>query len=392
MYDYVIVGGGIAGASLAYRIGARARTILLEGESQPGYHSTGRSAAMFMETYGTGTIRALTRASRSFFTTPPSGFCDYPLLADRGLLYLVREDQRAIKDEYVQRFEKTGASFAEVSAQEVLTRVPCIRSEGLAGAIEEPGAKDIDVHSLLQGFLRGARRDGVDFIYGACVLAATRLRHAGWCLTLSNGTELKGRVVINAAGAWAQTLATKFDATNIGLQPKRRSAFTSKPFDSRSGAFAIDDVIARWPSVAAIDESFYFKPDAGQLLASPANADPVDAHDVVPEEIDIAIGIDRIMSATTLEIRRPTRTWAGLRSFVADGDFVIGWDPRIEGFFWLAALGGYGIQTAPAASLLATNLLFDESVDASIERERVDPESVSLARFLGRAPRAAEGR
>src|SRR5690606_23424869 len=157
--------------------------------------------------------------------------------------------------------------------------------------------------------------------------------------------------------------------------------FTFKPLCEGSGEPLPADGIANWPAVVGIDESFYFKPDAGLLLGSPANADPVEPHDVVAEELDVAIGIDRIMSATTLTIRRPAHTWAGLRSFVDDGDFVIGWDPTIDGFFWVAGQGGYGIQTSPGASLLASNLLLRQPLDPQLEEQNVDPRSVSPSRF-----------
>lgn len=381
IYDFIIIGAGMAGVSLAYRIGGRAHTLVIEAETQPGYHASGRSAAMFMETYGTQTIRALTRASRAFFTAPPVGFADHPLLTDRGVLYLVRDDQICMKQETLEQLVGSGAMVREVTAEEVVARVPCVRREGLACAIEEPDAKDLDVHTLLQGFLKHSRLSGVEYVFGARVEEVARIEPSGWRVSLPDGRVVLGRVVINAAGAWAQHVANKFGAKDIGLQPKRRSAFTFKPVFSDMTEPLTAEALARWPAVVSIDESFYFKPDAGQLLGSPANADPVDAHDVVPEEIDIAIGIDRIRTATTLDIVRPTHTWAGLRSFVRDGDFVIGWDPHLPDFFWLAGQGGYGIQTAPGASLLASNLLLGEPVDASLCLEGVDPAAVSPDRL-----------
>src|SRR5690606_21070041 len=183
------------------------------------------------------------------------------------------------------------------------------------------------------------------------------------------------------AGAWAQQVAQQFGASHVGLQPKRRTAFTFKAIDAQTNEPISPEVFEKWPAVVGIDESFYFKPDAGQLLGSPANADPVDPHDVVAEELDIAMGIDRIMTATTMQIRRPSHTWAGLRSFVSDGDFVIGWDGRAQGFFWLVGQGGYGIQSAPGASLLASNLLLGEPLDASLEAEGVDVSAITPTRF-----------
>lgn len=377
VYDYLIIGAGIAGASLAYRLKDRGTIKVVETESQAGYHSSGRSAAMFMETYGTATIRALTRASRQFFETPPDGFSEHSLLTDRGVLYIAREGQQALLARTLEQLRATGAEVRSVTANEVLARVPCVRAEGLIGAIEEVDAKDVDVHALLQGFLKGARQSGVEFSYGATVRHAQRDRN-GWKVELSSGERITARVVINAAGAWGQQVGDLFGASHIGLQPKRRSAFT---FKAGSNANDIWQGIEHWPAVVGIDESFYFKPDAGQLLGSPANADPVDPHDVVAEELDIAIGIDRITAATLLQIRRPNHTWAGLRSFVADGDFVIGWDGKADGFFWLVGQGGYGIQTSPGASLLASNLVLKERLDPSLSAESVDIALVSPLRF-----------
>lgn len=381
VYDFLIIGGGIAGLSLSYRLGGRVRTAVVEAEDQPGYHSSGRSAAMFMETYGTPTIRALTRAGREFFSAPPTWFASHSLLTDRGVIYLVREDQIELKNQTVAQLKASGANFREADAATVLDRVPCIRATGLIGAIEEPEAKDVDVHALLQGFLKGARQHANnDFLFGAAVVEATR-NNGLWSVTLSNGQQLKAKSVVNAAGAWAQHVANQFGAVDVGLQPMRRSAFTFKPSCENAGTTYSADTVSRWPAVVGIDESFYFKPDAGQLLGSPANEDPVDPHDVVAEEFDVALGIHRIAEATFLQIRRPEHTWAGLRSFAKDKEFVIGWDPQCAGFFWLAGQGGYGIQTSPGASMLACNLLLGEPLDASLRNEGVDPDVVSPARF-----------
>jgi len=375
IHDYLIIGAGIAGTSLAYRLRGRGSVLVADMESQAGYHATGRSAAMFMETYGTPTIQALTRASRDFYEHPPAGFCEHPLLAGRGVLYIAREGQQHLLGQTHDALSAAGARIGKLSAAEVVTQVPCIKAEGLLGAIAEPEAMDVDANAVLQGFLKGARAGGVQFLFNAGVVRAER-RDGVWQVELANGQTVHARTVVNAAGAWADRMAALCGAAPVGLTPKRRSAFTFKAPDTYDPAD-----VAHWPAVVGIDESFYFKPDAGQLLGSPANADPVEPHDVVAEELDVALGIDRIETATHLSIRRPTHTWAGLRSFVADGEFVIGWDTRTEGFFWLAGQGGYGIQTSPGASLLAANLLLQEPLDASLRLWQVDPRVVSPARF-----------
>ncbi|OZI58784.1 NAD(P)/FAD-dependent oxidoreductase [Bordetella genomosp. 1] len=372
-FDVVIVGAGIAGASLAYRLAGRRRVLMLERESQPGYHATGRSAAMFMETYGTPQIQALTRASRDFYQQPPQGFTDAALLHPRGCLYIASEAQRDELDAAFAAASRLAGNVQRLTPAEAHAMVPCLRDEAVAaGAMYEAEAQDLDVHALHQGFLAGARRAGAQLRCNAA-LAAAAWQGEAWAITLADGTFLRAAVLVDAAGAWADEVATLCGARPVGLQPCRRSAFT---FPAPDGAD-----IAAWPAVVGIDESFYFKPDAGQLLGSPANADPVAPHDVVAEELDVATGIYHIETATTLTIRRPSHVWAGLRSFVADGDMVIGFDDAQPGFFWLAAQGGYGIQSAAGVSALAASLLLGEALPPALAREGVDPGALAPARL-----------
>ena len=336
--DFVIVGGGIAGASIGYFLAPHARVVLLERESQPGYHSTGRSAALFLESYGTPQVRALTRASRAFLESPPSGFTETPLLGPRGCLLVAAPGQEQELQAHWDLLRAMAPEARLLSAKEALDLVPALRPERVIGAVLEPGAMDMDVHAIHQGYLRGLRRAGGAVACDAEVTALQRSQ-GQWNVSTPAG-EWRAPVVVNAAGAWCDVVAGLAGVKAIGLQPKRRSAFTFAP------PAGVDP--RHWPCVVSADESWYIKQDAGMLLGSPANADPVPPQDVQPEELDIAIAIDRIQDMTTLEIRRPARTWAGLRSFVADGDLVGGFDPEAEGFFWVAAQGGYGIQTSAA--------------------------------------------
>lgn len=370
--DITIVGAGIAGASLAWRLAGPRSVLLLERESQPGYHSTGRSAAMFMESYGPTVVRALTRASRAFYAHPPAGFSDVALLAPRGALYVATPATVHLLEETRAALLATGSEVQTLSAQAALDMVSCLRPEQLAEALFEPGAQDIDANALHQGFLRGFRQRGGELRTSAPVTAARRDGDA-WLLQLADGQQLRTRTVVSAAGAWADELGRLLNAPPIGLVPARRSAFTFRPPAGTD--------VADWPAVAAIDESFYFKPDAGQLLGSPANADPTHPHDVLPEDLDIATGIHHIETMTTLVVRRPTATWAGLRSFVADGELVIGWDPACTGLFWLAAQGGYGIQSAAGASELAAALLLGTALPAWAAHENIDAATLSPARL-----------
>ncbi len=377
-FDVAIVGAGIAGAALAWTIAPRRRVLLLEREAQPGMHSTGRSAAMFMQSYGSPQGRALTRASAAFYRQPPEGFADVPLLAPRGVAYPAWEGQQPLLDALAAEIAATGTPIERLGAAATLARVPVLRGDGLIGALWEADAMDIDVHALHQGFVRGARRQGAEFICGAELALADRASGC-WTLRVADGRCWQAAVLVDAAGAWADVVAAIAGAAPLGLQPRRRSAFTFAPpagTDHRG-----------WPTVAAIDESWYFKPDAGALLGSPANADPVPPHDVVPEEIDIALGIDALGRRTTLTIRRPIRTWAGLRTFAPDDEIVIGWDARVDGFFWLAGQGGWGIQSAAGAAGLAAALLDASPLPADLTACGVDAAAVSPARSMPTEPR-----
>ncbi|NEX62541.1 NAD(P)/FAD-dependent oxidoreductase [Noviherbaspirillum galbum] len=375
-FDFIIIGAGIAGASLAAELAPHASVAILEQEPQPGWHSTGRSAALFSETYGTPMIRALTRASRAFLERPPQGFTEHPILSPRGVMHVAMKGQEELLQRAVAEARAGSPDAVLLDARETVARCPVLRADMVAGALHEPDAMDIDVHALHQGYLKRQRNAGGRLFVDARLEQANRQGQGqgqGWQIRLQDGRTLGARVLVNAAGAWADTVAGLCGVPPIGLQPKRRTAFT---FDAPAG---VD--FAGWPTVIGIDESYYFKPDAGQLLGSPANADPVSPHDVQPEELDVATGIYRIEEATTLQIRRPRRTWAGLRSFVADGDLVIGPEPEEPQFFWVAAQGGYGIQSAPAVAQLAAALLLGREVPESLAKHGVRAEPLSPARF-----------
>lgn len=405
-HDVAIIGAGIAGASLAWALTqgrqlaglAPWRVLLLEREAQPGYHSTGRSAALYMASYGPPAVRALTRASRDFYDAPPPGFADHPLLSPRGALHVASAAQLVALEALQAELQAIDPSVRRADQAELLARVPVLRPETAVAGLVEDSAADIDVHALHQGYLRGARAAGTTLRCGAALtgLAWAPAEPTGqtqpegkpatpgvWTLSLSDGQPLQALQVVNAAGAWADAVGALAGANPIGLQPRRRSAFT---FAAPAGTDP-----SRWPAVASVADDalqddpdqgpWYIKPDAGLILGSPANADPVPPQDVAPEELDIALGMHRIEQATTLTVGRPRSRWAGLRSFVADGEMVIGPDPRLPGFFWLAAQGGYGIQSAPAAAALAASLLCGQALPAALQREGVDPAALAPQRL-----------
>ena len=371
-FDAVIVGVGIAGASFAHALAPHARVLLLEREAHPGVHSTGRSAAMFMESYGPPQVRALTRASRAFYEQPPTGFAEAPILSARGALYAAWQGQQVALDALLGTLTDTGSVVSRIDADECLQRVPVLRADGLLGGVLEVDAMDIDVHALHQGFLRGARRAGAA-LWTDAELVQARAASGRWQLELAGGRRVGTRTLVDAAGAWADELAQRCGVAPLGIQPKRRSAFTFAPPAGTD--------VRPWPTVADVDERWYFKPDAGQLLGSPANADPVCAHDVMPEELDIATGIAAIEAHTSLTIRRPTRTWAGLRSFAPDGELVVGWDAQRAAFFWLAGQGGYGIQSAAGAAQLAAALWLGAPLPDALLAHGVQAHALEPARF-----------
>ena len=374
--DAVIIGAGIAGASVAYFMSNYARVLVLEREAQPGVHSTGRSAALFSETYGSAQVRALTRASRPFFERPPRGFADSTLLSPRGALVIGTREQAA---QIAADYESMRAGTPDLRLldhAQIRAMVPVLEPQFSEAGIFEPRAEDIDVNTLHQGFLRGLKQRGSRLECGVQILSIERGR-GEWLLEVAiRGAQphtLRAPLVINAAGAWADEVAALAEVTPLGIEPRRRSAFLFQPPEGLA--------TVHWPFVTTVAEDFYFKPDAGMLLGSPANADPVPPHDVQAEDLDIAIAIDHIERATTMRIQRPMRPWAGLRSFVADGGLVGGFDPTARGFFWMAALGGYGIQTCGAMGEACANLALGRALPAHLLDAGLSPAMLGVERL-----------
>ena len=349
-YDVAVIGGGMAGAALAANLAGSCKVLVLERESHPGYHATGRSAALFSAIYGSAAIRALSRASRAFLFDPPTRFCDTPLLTPRGVLYIAHAGQVAELQAFAA-LPDVAAGTRMVSVDDALALSPCLRPGYVAAALYEQDACDMDVHGLHQGYLRALRAQGGRLLCDAPV-SALRRAAAGWQITSGAGTFSAGTIV-NAAGAWVDQVAQLAGAAPIGIMPLKRSACIAE----LPSGITVGLSPERWPLTIDIGEAFYFKPDAGCLLISPADETPSPPCDAWADDIDIATAIERIGRASTLEIRRVRNSWAGLRSFVADRNPVVGFDAQVPGFFWLAALGGYGIQTAPAVGRLGAALL-----------------------------------
>lgn len=369
--DVIAIGAGIAGASVAAHLSAHGKVVLLEMETQPGYHTTGRSAAVFAPSYGPEGVRALTRASRDFFHGPPDNFAPDVLLTPREILMIAREDQLAALDDMI-RSVATATEVQRLEATALRDHQPLLRDGYAAAGMLDRGGQDIDVAALHQGYLRLFRARGGEIRTNATVAALTRSGGA-WHVQTAHGDRLTAPVIVNAAGAWADEVGQMAGAEKIGLVPKRRTAMVvAEPegFTRRDAPITID-----------IEESFYLKPDAGRLLISPADETPTLPCDAQPEEMDVAICADRIMTAFDLEIRRIDNKWAGLRSFVRDKEPVIGFSETAEGFFWMAGQGGYGIQSAPAAAEVAAALVLGNPVPEFVTSAGFDQRMVSPRRL-----------
>ncbi len=372
-YDIIVIGAGIGGASLSALCSDSARVLLLEREDQPGYHATGRSAAAYIPSYGADNpaLSALTRASLEFFSGPPVGFSGVPLLSRRGLLTLMSAEtwrEQSTQDEMFPGVEVVDGEFLR-------TRLPPLRAGFAGGGLFERDVFDIDVSALHQGFLGQLQRSGGELVSGAEVQRLER--RAGMWTVHTSVARYAAPVVVNAAGAWADEIAGLAGVRRCGLTPLRRTAITVRPPEGWS--------VDTWPLVMSADHGFYFKPDAGALLVSPADEHPSDPCDAQPEELDVAYAVQYLEQALDISVKRVSHKWAGLRSFVADRTPVVGFDADVDGFSWLAGQGGHGIQISPALAGLAASQLLGSDVPAALADVGFDPEWVSPERSaLGR--------
>lgn len=339
--DVLVIGGGMAGISVGARLAAERRVVVLERETMPGQHSTGRSAAIFIRNYGSNVLRALNAASAGFLAEPEN-VSDTSLLTQRGEMIIAEKDELAHLEAYLD-----GSSGLErISARDAVERFPILREERIAAAVYEHDAQDIDVDRMLQGLLRLLRARGGDLVTGAEVLGIAR-EDGVWTVSTPAG-RFAAPLLINAAGAWADKTAELAGVARIGLRPLRRSAAI---LPAPAGLEP-----AEWPLCVSASERWYAKPEAGKILVSPADEDEVEPHDAWADDMVLAEGLHRFEQSVTMEVTRVEHSWAGLRSFVADRNPVVGFAPGAEGFFWLAGQGGYGIQAAPALAELASAL------------------------------------
>jgi D-arginine dehydrogenase len=360
-YDVVVIGAGIAGASAAAHLAADHRVALVEAEEAAGYHTTGRSAAIWILNYGPPDVRVLTAESRGFFEAPPAGFAEVPLMSRRPLVLLGRPGQEQMVSDAIA----SGSGLRAIAPERLRELVPALRLENTAAAAVENDSFDMDVATLHQAFLRQLQRRG-----GVLALRsrAGPIRRADgvWNVSVTDGSIFRGRIVVNAAGAWGDEVAAAAGVKPIGLTPKRRTGAIIDPAPWQ---------VADWPMLCAIDDSWYCRPEARtRMMVSPADETPMAAHDVRPDELDIAIGIDRMQQSLAVDVHRVERSWAGLRTFTPDGSLAIGWDASAAGFFWCCGQGGYGIQTSPAAGRFVADLIGERDLGlAETIRARVAP-------------------
>lgn len=372
--DFLVIGAGISGAGAAYELAAHGRVVVLEAESAPGYHSTGRSAALYTKHFGNRTVRVLNRASLPFLSAPPEGFSEHALLAPRGVLTIGRAGQRALIDEQLEIGAADG-SVVEVTPTEALALAPHLRPEAVAFAAHEAGVMDMDVDALHQGYLRGIKARGGAVLCDADVTALRR-QNGTWRAATRVG-EFAAPVLVNAAGAWADKVAGMADVAPIGLVPKRRTAIIVELPDGMDSR--------RWPAVDEAGYGCYCKPEAGRIMASPADETPSAPCDAQPEDYDVAVIADWLERTTVIPVRRIARKWAGLRCFVADNAPVCGFDDAAEGFFWLCGQGGYGIMMSSSLGRTTARLITRGELPEDIAQAGLTAADIGS----GRAQRAA---
>ncbi len=366
--DIIVIGAGIAGASVAARLAPEKRVLVLEMEDRAGYHTTGRSAAAYEPNYGPPAMLAFARASKDFLESPPPGFADQPILTWRNSLFVEGPDQ----SDHTARLLANSTGLEELSFAQALKMMPVLRENYASRFFRDPGTADIDVDILHRGYLKMLKANGGELVTSAAATAIAR-KHGTWHVESPKGT-FTAPILVNAAGAWGDVIANMAGVRPVGLVPKRRS-IGIVPLPNGTD-------VSNWPMVSDTGETWYCKQQSGKMMVSSADATPVDPHDAYADDMAIAEGIDRMMQATTIEVERIDHSWGGLRSFVKDKEPVVGFDPHTEGFFWLIGQGGYGIMTSPALSDAAAHLVLGQPMPTDILDHGLDPKSIAPERLL----------
>ena len=366
-FDIIVIGAGIAGMSVAAQLSKTRKVVVVEMEDVAAYHTTGRSAASYEPNYGPPPMLALTRASADFFNKPPPGFADAALLTPRDSLFIEAQGQ----ENHTANLLALASGLEEISIAAARQKFPVLREDYAKRVFLDAHTADMDVDLIYRGFQRQFKANG-----GALRLSApvTSLRRVGkiW-QAVAGDQNYSASIIVNAAGAWGDVVAAMAGVAAIGLVPKRRSIGVIP--------FVHAEPFADWPMVTDMGETWYAKPQSGKLIVSSADATPVEPHDAYADDMAIAEGVDRLMTATTIEVERLEHSWAGLRTFARDGNPVVGFDPSTEGFFWLVGQGGYGIQSCPSLSETAAHMVRGENIPAHIMDHGLDLNHITPERL-----------
>jgi D-arginine dehydrogenase len=369
--DILIIGAGISGAGVAYAIGGRRRVIMLEGEFQPGYHATGRSAALYEPALGNATAQGFNAASGAFLRSPPPDFADRALMTPRGMLMIADAEGRPGLDQLINLNTSLGYAVRELTAEAAIAMVPILRRRLVHWAVLAPDVMDMDVHAIHRGYLRGFASVGGKLVCNAPVKRIEK-RSGLWEIEAA-GQIFRAPIVVNAAGAWADEVARYAGVSPLGLQPKRRTvAILPAPdgIDTRE-----------WPVTGFVGEPGYVKPEAGKLLVSAGDATPAEPQDIQPEDLEVAVLVDWLESKMTMSVKRVERRWAGLRTFASDDSPVLGEDPDASGFFWLAGQGGCGIMMSESLGRSLASMVLTGELPADIRALGVDPADIAPGRL-----------
>ncbi|ATY33974.1 NAD(P)/FAD-dependent oxidoreductase [Sphingomonas psychrotolerans] len=372
--DVLVIGGGIAGISAAARIARHADTVVLERESALGYHSSGRSATFYHFGIGNDCVRGMTAASSDFFASPPAEYAEGPLWTEKAALFIADQASLPQLEALHIEMDRFTSTVRRVGPQEMLGIVPVLKTgeDGIVAGLLDTGGRKLDADALLQANARAFRHAGGTIGFDSTVRAVV-LDGERWNVD-TRDASYSARIVVNAAGAWADEVAGMAGVRPLGLQPLRRTIIGFAP--------PSDLDVSGWPFLKTVsEEGFYMLPDAGLLLASPMDVTPHSPCDVQPEDYDVALAAWRVEEATTLKIARVNTRWAGLRSFVADKVPTAGFAPDRPGFFWLAGQGGYGLQTSPAMALATESLMFDLPWPDALSRQGLRAEHVRPERL-----------
>ena len=374
IFDYLIIGAGISGAGAAYELRSHGTVAVVEAEEAPGYHSTGRSAALYTRNFGGSVVRLINQASHEFFQNPPSEFCDTPLLIPRGLMTVALPGDTDKLAPILEQSEDN-APIEMLTAAQAREIAPLLRPESVEAATFEAGVADIEVATLHQAYVRAIKHAGGVIVCSMRIDDIIR-KNDVWHAS-AHGQTIMGKTLVNAAGAWADQVAVMAGVAPVQLVAKRRTAIIVDP------PHHIDPT--HLPALDFADCDGYIKPDAGKLMASPGDETPVEPQDVQPEEWDVAVLADWIQKRTHIEIRRIEHSWAGLRTFAADDAPIVGYASDVEGFFWLAGQGGYGIMMAPALGRASASLIMNATLPDDMHSLGVTAGDLAPNRFVAKS-------